>query len=102
MGKIKEIVMDEEYSGIKGSFEDLQKVLLGHKYRYYVKARPTISDYEYDMLEKESFLLAQELGYRADAWEGPEEDEKEHIHWMVGFDPSHPLAKEVIEEVDGE
>lgn len=102
MGSFKNIVVSEEYDGIEGSFDNLQKVLLMHKYLYYIKSSPIITDYEYDMLEKESYLLAQELGFRADPWEGPEEDEKHHVHWMVGFDPSHPLSNEVIEEVESE
>jgi len=36
--------------------------LLEHKCRYYVLSRPTIQDYDYDMLEKEYDALADELG----------------------------------------
>lgn len=31
---------------------------LVHRYLYYVKARPIISDYEYDMLERKAVLTA--------------------------------------------
>ena len=33
---------------------------LVHRYLYYVKGRPIISDYEYDMLEKKAILTAPE------------------------------------------
>jgi NAD-dependent DNA ligase len=65
-------------------FIQLQKDLLKHKKLYYIDNTPTISDYEYDMLEQSSYNLARELGFRADKWEDPEENEKHHIHWMVG------------------
>lgn len=70
-------------------FEELQLLLIYHKYMYYEKNTPTISDYDYDMLERKSFKLAQELGFRADSWEDPEENEKHHVHWMVGLDKSN-------------
>lgn len=106
MGKIKEMVMSEEeaHDGSEPSVEfyELQKELLKHKYLYYVKTAPIISDYTYDMLEEKSLKLAKQLGYRADKWEGPETNEKDHVHWMVDFDSSHPLAASVMKEVDGE
>lgn len=83
------------------AFNELQKTLLKHKYLYYAKAAPVISDYDYDMLEMESYKLAKTLGFRADKWEGPEENEKDHVHWMVDFDEKHPLATLVIEEIEG-
>ena len=64
----------------------LQKELLKHKYLYYIENNPEISDYEYDMLELKSFKLAKELGFNSDKWEDPQENEKHHIHWMVGYD----------------
>jgi hypothetical protein len=79
-------------------FNALQKELLKHKYLYYVKAQPIISDYDYDMLEEKSRKMAKVLGFSADKWEGPAEDETEHVHWMVDFDYKHPLANEVIRE----
>lgn len=66
----------------------LQKDLLQHKYNYYILNSPTISDYEYDMLELESFKLAKNLGFNADKWEDPLPDEEHHIHWMVGYKKS--------------
>jgi NAD-dependent DNA ligase len=69
-------------------FKDLQKELLRHKKLYYVEDRPVISDYDYDMLEKKSMEMAQELGFRADRWEDPEENEAHHVHWMVGYKES--------------
>ena len=72
-------------SKLQEKFDALQRELLRHKKLYYVDCTPEISDYEYDMLERESFKLARGLGFRADSWEGPEENEKHHVHWMVGF-----------------
>lgn len=66
-------------------FVKLQKDLLQHKKLYYVDDMPTISDYDYDMLELSSYKLAKELGFRADRFEDPEENEKHHIHWMIGY-----------------
>ncbi len=66
-------------------FRNLQKELLKHKRLYYIEEKPIISDYEYDMLEKRSFVLAKALGFRADSWLGPDEFEKHHVHWMVGY-----------------
>lgn len=68
-----------------GEFVALQREILKHKYLYYIKNKPEISDYEYDMLEKKSFEIAKELGFRADSWKGAQENEKHHIHWMVGY-----------------
>lgn len=67
-------------------FIALQKELLFHKKMYYVEDMSVISDYDYDMLENKSYKMAQELGFRADKWEGAEENEKHHVHWMVGYD----------------
>lgn len=66
-------------------FKDLQKELLEHKRLYYVEDKPIISDYEYDMLERKSYKLAKNLGFGADRWEEPEENEAHHVHWMVGY-----------------
>lgn len=99
MSKMKELVVEELEST---DFEELQKTLLKHKYLYYIKSTPIISDYDYDMLEEKSLKLAKKLGFRADKWEGPEDNEKEHVHWMVDFDSSHPLAVQVINEVEDE
>lgn len=66
-------------------FIDLQKELLRHKFLYYVENRPEISDYDYDMLEEDSFILARDLGFRADKWEDASPEEAHHIHWMIGY-----------------
>ena len=107
MGKFKEKRMSEDEQHFEkhmdselSEFHGLQKELLKHKYLYYVKSAPIISDYDYDMLEEKSLKLAKTLGYRADKWEGPEKNEKDHIHWMVDFDPTHPLAQTIIDEVE--
>ncbi len=67
-------------------FDNLQEELLRLKKAYYVDNTSLVDDYTYDMLERKSFKLAQELGFRADSWEGPEENEKHHVHWMVGYE----------------
>jgi len=106
MGKFKEIAMENddelghvEFEIEQSEFFELQKELLKHKYLYYVKSQPIISDYDYDMLEEKSLKFAKKLGFRADKWEGPMLNEAKHIHWMVDFDETHELAKIVIEEV---
>ena len=81
-------------------FKQLQKELLKHKYLYYIKDQPIITDYEYDMLEDKSLKMARDLGFQADKWEEPTQEERYHVHWMAGFDENHPLAKEVIDEVE--
>lgn len=91
MGKVKDL---------NQAFEQIQKDLLKHKYLYYVKSSPVISDYDYDMMENESRKLAKQLGFRADQWEGPNDDEKDHVHWMVDFDPNHELSESVIKEIE--
>lgn len=66
-------------------FIKLQKELLRHKFLYYVENMPEITDYDYDMLERSSFKLASELGFRADSYLGPEDNEVHHVHWMIGY-----------------
>lgn len=66
-------------------FIALQKELLRHKFLYYVQNTPEISDYEYDMLERQSFKLAQSLGFNADRFDNPMANEEHHVHWMVGY-----------------
>lgn len=67
-------------------FVNLQKELLRHKKLYYVENKSEISDYDYDMLERKSFQLAIKLGFNADRHENPMENEKHHVHWMIGFE----------------
>jgi len=50
-----------------------------------VKNKPILQDGYFDEFEKYSYTLARNLGFRADKVLGPEENEKHHIHWMVGF-----------------
>lgn len=107
MGKIKELQMEEDTKGSHfddtlAEFEELQRTLLKHKYLYYVKYSPIVSDYDYDMMENQSLIMAKLLGFRADKWEGPDDNEKDHVHWMVDFDYNHRLSKDVMKEVDGE
>jgi NAD-dependent DNA ligase len=76
-------------------FVNLQKELLRHKHLYYVKNAPEISDYEFDMLEKKSFNLAEKLGFRADKWEDAADNEAHHIHWMVGYEEGSIYATSI-------
>lgn len=66
-------------------FEHIQKFLLLHKYLYYEKNKPMLDDQGYDSAEAYSFTLAKNLGFRVDKYLGPEENEKHHVHWMIGF-----------------
>lgn len=39
----------------------LENTILAHRYLYYVKSTPVISDYEYDILEKEAIKEIPDL-----------------------------------------
>lgn len=73
------------------AFKTAQLELLKHKYLYYEKDSPEITDSEYDKLDRENFELARSMGYRADEDKGPGPVERHHVHWMVGFDRTNPL-----------
>lgn len=66
-------------------FKQVQDKLLRAKKYYYKKHKSIMTDYEFDTLEKYSFKLARELGFRADKYKGPKKNEKHHIHWMIGY-----------------
>lgn len=70
-------------------FLKLERELLEHKYRYYVLFNTTISDYDYDMLERKWFQMGEDLGINMDTY---------LEHW-VGFSENHPMAKEVMEKL---
>lgn len=74
-------------------FIELQKELLRHKFLYYIESIPEITDYDFDMLEKKSLALAKELGFRADSYLGPEDNEKHHVHWMIGYNENSIYEK---------
>lgn len=61
--------------------------ILEHKCRYYVFHSPIITDYEYDMLEREYDGLAAELGLPASASD------------MVDFDVKRPACHRVLEKL---
>lgn len=63
----------------------LQQKQLKAKEDYYVNCSPTLTDFQFDMLEKQSYEIARKLSFRADKHLGPEENEEHHIHWMIGF-----------------
>jgi len=64
----------------------LQKKQLYAKQCYYEEHISIMTDFQFDMLEKQSYKKAKELGFRADSYLGPEENEKHHVHWMIGYD----------------
>lgn len=37
---------------------DIEKIVLAHRYLYYVESQPVISDYEYDVLERKAREVA--------------------------------------------
>ena len=80
-------------------FDLIQKKLLRNKYLYYMTAQIELSDKEYDLLEMKSIALAKELGFKADRSEDPEENEKYHIHFMLGFSEKHPLWDSVKKDL---
>lgn len=71
------------------AFLNLTKKLLQHKYRYYILCRPTITDYEYDMLESKWVMDGISLG----------ENMENYKNW-VEFDEQHPLAKDAVLELE--
>lgn len=73
---------------VQKKFDRLELELLTHKYRYYILNAPTISDYDYDMKERDFFKTGEELGI----------DMELYPHW-VDFDYNHPKAATVIETV---
>lgn len=66
-------------------FEKLTITLLEHKFRYYNLDLPSISDYEYDMLERDFYRAGNKLGL----FEG-----EDAPNW-VGFDENHPLSNKI-------
>lgn len=69
-------------------FRQLTVELLKHKYLYYVKNRPQITDYEYDMKERDWIKLGTDLGI----------DMEIYPNW-VDFDSKHPLAAEATKGI---
>jgi len=70
-------------------FIELNWLLIEHKYRYYVMINPIITDYEFDMMEKEYRELAEELDVPPTASD------------MVGFDDSKFSSQLVINKLKG-
>lgn len=86
------------------TFEKLGKTILKHKFLYYIKGEPEVSDYEYDMLEQVYKEMAKNI------------KEEPEIHLMVdwnevlndslfaspviGYPFDHPWSKE-IEDNEG-
>ncbi len=82
---------------IEERFEKIGKELLMHKYLYYIMAQPAISDYEYDMREREYVKLAEKIEQEPSVHLIADWNEK----WagtVIDFPESHPWASEVIAE----
>jgi len=75
-----------DINNVRVNFEHTQLWLLLHKYWYYIENNPQINDQNYDSAENYSRELAKTLGFRANIELGPEDNEKHHIHWLIGFD----------------
>lgn len=88
----------KDKSIIEPEFVHMQYFLLYHKYLYYILNKPMLEDEHFDNAEKYSYTLAKNLGFRADKESGPEENEKHHIHWMVGFNYNSPYWEKTKEK----
>lgn len=86
---------------IQEEFDKVQLELIKHKYHYYILDAPLISDYEYDMLERQSYKLSRTLGFAMDFFEGPQAGEEDHVHFMVDFDENNKYAKIFLAEQKG-
>lgn len=92
MGQMKEEAM------LHRQFEVMGKQILMHKYLYYVKSAPIISDYDYDMMELEYTKMAKSLRMKPVVSLISDWNE---LEWMtnatiVDFPSSHPWAEEII------
>lgn len=79
-------------------FHFMQVWLLLHKYLYYVDGESIIEDSHYDAAERYCYTLAKNLGFRSDKGIGPEDNERHHVHWMVGFNEQSPYWEETKEK----
>lgn len=70
-------------------YKEMAITLLAHKYRYYVLNQPTISDWDYDLMERDFFRLSFKLGKIEDSFGG------DAPNW-VGFDTNHEFAEEAL------
>lgn len=83
--KLRPIKPISKLEQLELDFKRVQSMLLEAKRMYYKKHISIMSDYEFDLLEKHSFNLAKQLGFRADKYKGPKKKEAHHIHWMIGY-----------------
>lgn len=77
-------------NGPEAEFEKLTIELLKHRYLYYHLDNPSISDYDYDMMERKWHTLGDDLGV----------DWATYPNW-VGWDDKHPLASKALDEMSG-
>ncbi len=61
--------------------------ILEHKCKYYILNKPTVTDYEYDIIEKEYDALADKLGLDKSASD------------MVDFDTKRPACQSVMRKL---
>ena len=87
---------------INSEFEEMGKQLLKHKYLYYIKAAPIITDYEYDMLERTYTRMAKALKHEPSIHLISDWDELDWLNngAVVGFPHDHPWAQEIIDEYE--
>ncbi len=76
---------------MNSSYNPLVLEVLAHRYLYYVLARPVLTDYDYDMLER---LAKNEITYPDDPNVAASID---HVIYQVGSENPGDYPKEVIE-----
>ena len=81
-----------EIKELKEKIEELRKEIIKHCYRYYVKSRPTILDYAFDMRFKELQRLEEEL--EESTGELPPDDSPTQMIWGSLEDQYPDWAKE--------
>lgn len=84
-------------------FEKLGREILRHKYLYYIKMEPEISDYNYDMLEREYVTIARTMKKEPKIHMIANWNDLNHedfslgiVYTYVGFPDSHPWTKELL------
>jgi NAD-dependent DNA ligase len=84
------------------TFDAIGKLILYHKYLYYVVGQPIISDAAYDLLEKNYITLAKTLEiepavHMIDDWSELKINNGFHASCVIGFPHDHAWAEEVID-----
>lgn len=89
----------KEQSMLIQDFEETGKLILAHKYLYYIKNRPLLSDYEFDMLEYKYTKMAKELIEKPEISMISDWDELEWLNnaTIIDFPHNHLWAQEAEE-----